>query len=60
MMWIKLLSVYPRYRKRVERYFEDCRISSDMKILYVEQHSMKLGDRVFYDLEGRRQKWLDG
>lgn len=59
-MWIKLLGVYPKYRTRVELYFEDCKISSDMKLLFVEQHSMKLGDRIFYDLEGRRQKWIDG
>ena len=52
--WIKLLGVYPKYRTRVEKYFEDCKVSSDMKQLFIEQHSMKLGDRVFYDLESRR------
>lgn len=29
-----------------------------MKILFIEQHSMKLGDRVFYSLEHDRQNYL--
>lgn len=29
-----------------------------MKLLFIEQHSMKLGDRVFYDIESARQNWL--
>ena len=29
-----------------------------MKILFIEQHSMKLGDRVFYTLESKRQRYL--
>jgi hypothetical protein len=29
-----------------------------MKLLYIEQHSMKLGDSIFYTIESRRQKYL--
>ena len=29
-----------------------------MKILFIEQHSMKLGNRVFYTLEASRQRYL--
>lgn len=29
-----------------------------MKLLFIEQHSMKLGDAVFYTIEGRRQTYL--
>mmetsp|Transcript_1321 Transcript_1321/g.1795 ORF Transcript_1321/g.1795 Transcript_1321/m.1795 type:complete len:117 (+) Transcript_1321:235-585(+) len=28
-----------------------------MKILFIEQHSMKLGNAVFYTMEGSRQKY---
>jgi Na+/melibiose symporter-like transporter len=44
----------------VEKHFEDCKVGSDMKLLFIEQHSMKLGDRVFYALESKRQKYLSG
>lgn len=44
----------------MERYFADCNVSGDMKVLFIEQHSMKLGDSIFYDLESKRQKYLGG
>ena len=38
--------------------FKESKVSSDMKLLFIEQHSMKLGDRVFYTLEAKRQIYL--
>ena len=60
LAWIRRLGFYTKYRDRVEKHFEDCKVSSDMKLLFIEQHSMKLGDRVFYTLEGKKQKMKGG
>ena len=50
----KRLTFFSRHRQRIIGYFQDVKVSSDMKILFVEQHSMKLGDRTFYHIEGER------
>ena len=54
LAWLSRLSLFSRYRNRIEKYFEEAPMTSEMKLLFVEQHSMKLGDRVFYDIESKR------
>jgi len=56
--WIRHLTYFSQYRARVIRRFAESRVSNEMKILFIEQHSMKLGDRVFYTLESKRQTYL--
>ena len=56
--WIRRLTKFTRFRHRVESYFQEVRLSNEMKLLFIEQHSMKLGDRVFYDIESKRQVYL--
>ena len=54
LFWIKRLTFFTRYRERIESRFKDVKVSTDMKILFIEQHSMKLGNSVFYTMEGSR------
>ena len=58
LAWVRRMTLYTQYRDRVIHKFEESRVSNDMKILFIEQHSMKLGDRVFYTLESKRQLYL--
>ena len=34
------------------------KVSSEMKVLFIEQHSMKLNQGTFYTLESTRQNYL--
>ena len=56
--WLRRLSIFTRSRKTVEHYFQETRVSNEMKLLFIEQHSMKLGDRIFYDIEHKRQNYI--
>lgn len=56
--WLERLSKFTKFRGRVESYFQEVKMSNEMKLLFIEQHSMKLGDRVFYEIESARQQWL--
>ena len=49
--WINRLTWFTRMRPRIETYFRESKVSNDLKLLFIEQHSMKLGDRVFYEIE---------
>jgi hypothetical protein len=50
-----MLSVFSKYRSSIERKFEPSRVSNDLKVIFLEQHSMKLGNAVFYSIEAKRQ-----
>lgn len=52
--WLSRLAWFTKSRAWVERYFRETKVSNEMKLLYVEQHSMKLGDSIFYTIESRR------
>ncbi len=56
--WLSHLGIFTRYRSRIESYFREIHVSNEMKQVYLSQHSMKLGDRVFYDIEAARQVYL--
>lgn len=58
LKWLSHLSIFTKYRDRIERYFREIHVSNEMKQVYLSQHSMKLGDRVFYDIEAARQVYL--
>ena len=55
--WLDKLTIFTRFRQRIENKFKAVKVSTDMKILFIEQHSMKLGNAVFYTMEGSRQKY---
>lgn len=54
LKWLGRMTLFSKYRAQILKRFEEIRVSSDMKILFIEQHSMKLGDAVFYSLEHAR------
>ena len=58
LFWIRQLTWFTKYREQIENKFKSVKVSTDMKILFIEQHSMKLGNAVFYTMEGSRQKYL--
>ena len=51
---LKQLSFFSRHRERIARKFNGTKITSDVKIIFLDQHSMKLGNSVFYNLEAKR------
>jgi len=56
--YLNRLAFFSRHRERILRKFNGTRISYDVKIAFLDQHSMKLGNHIFYDLESKRQDYL--
>ena len=54
LFWIRKLTWFTRYRSQIENRFKAVKVSTDMKVLFIEQHSMKLGNAVFYTMEASR------
>ena len=55
LQWINHLSYFTKYRGFMERRFDNTgKISNDMMVCFIEQHSMKLPPRIFYSLEAIR------
>jgi len=52
------LSLFSKHRERILRKFNGTTITFDVKIAFLDQHSMKLGNNIFYDLESRRQNYI--
>lgn len=52
--WLNRLSYFTKFRNMIELYFRETKVSHEMKLLFIEQHSIKLGDRVFYEIESKR------
>ena len=57
LKWIKRLTLYSYFRNFAISRWEHGRVSNDMKIAFIESHSMKLGNGVFYHLEGKKQNY---
>ena len=51
MKTINHLSIFSKYRDLMMRFFKNTRLSSDVKLAFLEQHSMKLGARTFNKLQ---------
>jgi hypothetical protein len=49
------MTIFTRYRHRVEKKFEPSAVTSDLKVMFLDQHSMKLGNGIFYTIEAKRQ-----
>ena len=58
LFWLDKLSTYTKYRTRVVSYFNGTGVKSDMKVMFLDQHSMRIGQNLFYTLERERQKYL--
>ena len=58
LRWIKHLSVFSKYRQRIVSKFSPKDISNDEKIMFLDQHSMRLGNNIFYTLEHARLEYL--
>ena len=57
--WLGKLSYFSKYRDRIiSRYNNGSTISTDLKIMYLDQHSMRIGTTIFYNLESSRQKYM--
>uniref|UniRef100_A0A7S3CK52 Uncharacterized protein n=1 Tax=Strombidium rassoulzadegani TaxID=1082188 RepID=A0A7S3CK52_9SPIT len=58
IFWLDKLSWFSRFRKRIINRFNGTAITSDAKIVFLDQHSMTIGTSVFYTLEHQRQVYL--
>ena len=58
LFWIKKLTIFSKYRERIIDRYNGTYISTDIKIMFLDQHSMKIGSQVFYTLEHARMKYL--
>jgi hypothetical protein len=56
--YLSRLAFFSRHRERILRKFNGTNITYDVKIAFLDQHSMKLGNNIFYDLEGKRQNYV--
>ena len=52
--WLNRLSVFTQYRQFLINRCDEGKASNDIKVLFIEQHSIKLPPKVFYDLEHDR------
>ena len=53
--WLDKLSYFSKFRDRIiSRYNNGSTISTDLKIMYLDQHSMRIGTTIFYNLESSR------
>ena len=44
---VKHLTFYPKYKHLILAYFKSSKISADVKVVFLEQNSMKLGAKIF-------------
>jgi hypothetical protein len=51
---INHLTLFTKYKQRIINYFESRKISREVKVMFLDQNSMKMGDGVFYQLESAR------
>lgn len=49
-----MMSLYSRFRPTIERKFEPEKVSRDLKVIFIDTHSMKMGNANFYTLENKR------
>ena len=52
--WLDKLSKFSKYRERIIWRYNGSSISTDLKIMYLDQHSMRIGTSIFYNLESSR------
>ena len=57
--WIERLTLFSKYRNLVVSRYNGTYISTDIKIMFLDQHSMKIGSGVFYSLEHARMRYLE-
>ena len=51
IFWLDKLSLYSKYRQRIINRYNGTYISNDIKIMFLDQHSMRIGTKIFYNLE---------
>lgn len=56
--YLNRLSFFAHHRERILRKFNGTSITHDVKIAFLDQHSMKLGNHIFYDIESKRQDYI--
>lgn len=54
LKYLDKLSFFAKHKERIAKKFNGTHISRDVKIIFLDQHSMKLGNAIFYDLESKR------
>jgi hypothetical protein len=52
------LTFFSKHRERILKKFNGTHINHDAKIAFLDMHSMKLGNNIFYDLESKRQDYI--
>ena len=58
LKYINRLTFFSKRRDLIVKKFNGTHISTDVKIMFLDQHSMKLGNSVFYHLESKRQEYI--
>jgi hypothetical protein len=58
LTYLSRLSFFAKHRERILKKFNGTKITYDVKIAFLDQHSMKLGNSIFYDLESKRQDYI--
>jgi len=56
--WLSRLSLFTKYRQRIINRYNGTTITSDLKIMFMDQHSMRIGSSIFYTLESARQAYI--
>jgi hypothetical protein len=56
--YLNRLSLFSKYRDSITKRYNYSKVSREVKIMYLDQHSMKLGNSIFYNLEAVRQDYI--
>lgn len=54
LRYINRLSFFSKYKERITKRFAQAKVSREVKIIYLDHHSMKMGNSIFYNLESKR------
>ena len=54
VFWLSKLSYFSKYSERIISRYNGSAISTDLKIMYLDQHSMRIGTSIFYNLESSK------
>ena len=57
--YLSRLGFFSKHRERILSKFNGTSITYDVKSAFLDQHSMKLGNNIFYDLESKRQEYIN-
>ena len=54
LFWLNQLTWFTKLRERIINRYNGTVVSQDVKIMFLDQHSFKIGHAIFYNLEASR------